>query len=46
VQSKSLRITTTTTTTTIIMKIDYRITLNCIYNDWLSPNNNNEMNIP
>jgi hypothetical protein len=37
VEGKSLKITT--------MKIDYRIALNCIYNDWLSPNNNNEINM-
>jgi hypothetical protein len=38
VESKSLRITTT-------IKTDYRMTLNCICNDWLSPNNNNEIHM-
>jgi hypothetical protein len=28
------------------MKIDYRIALNRIYNNWLSPNDNNEINMP
>jgi hypothetical protein len=39
VESKSLRITTT-------LKIDCRITLSCIYNYWLSPQNSNEINMP
>jgi hypothetical protein len=40
VENKSLK--ETTTIIVITMKIDYRMTVNCIYN----PNNNNEIHIP